>query len=115
MDASTDQPGLLDGDQLDAERRVLQVLCQGTQQGSLLELARTSLRAYRWRDPVHQAIFEIVLSLPADATAQALRDLLPARLTRRGFPDFAIDDVFQPHGLSKPEAERLIESLHRMS
>ena len=101
---------MLDGEWLDAERRVLQVLCQGTPQGPLRDLARTSLRAYRWRDPVHQAIFEIFLSLPADATA-ALPDLLPARLTRRGFPDFSIEDLFQPHGVSRAEAERLIELL----
>lgn len=99
---------------LDAERRVLQVLCQGTPQGPVVDQARASLGGYRWSDPVHQVIFEIVLGLPPDAT-QAIRDLLPARLTRRGFPDFAIDDLFRPHGLTKAEAVRLIEFLHGIS
>ena len=74
------------------------------------ESARTLLAGYSWRDPVHQAIFEIILSLPADAH-QVIRDLLPAWLTRRGFPDFAIDDLFTAHRLSKAEAQRLIEFL----
>lgn len=94
------------------ERRVLQVLCQDTPQGSVQPAARASLRGYRWRDPVHQIIFEIVLSLPA-GSAEVTRSQLPVRLTRRGFPDVEIDHLFRPHGLSRLEAERLIARLKR--
>lgn len=100
---------MVDSERLDAERRVLQVLCQGAPDGPLAG-ARTSLRGYRWRDPVHQAIFEIVLSLPP-SPPDLVRDLLPSRLTRRGFPDFAVQELFQPHGLSEREVEGLIEFL----
>ncbi|HLW79919.1 MAG TPA: hypothetical protein VKU44_10015, partial [Terriglobia bacterium] len=92
---------------MEIERRLLQVLCQGTPPGSVRAAARASLRDYRWCDPVHQVIFEIILSLPVDS-AELTRNQLPARLTRRGFPDVEIDDLFRPHGLSELEAEGLI-------
>ena len=92
------------------ERRVLQALCQATPQGSVRATARDILRTYRWREPLHHVIFEVVLSIPTEVP-EVIRAQLPARLTRRGFPDVDIEDLFKPHGLSKEEAERLIRQL----
>jgi len=92
------------------ERRVLRALCQGTPQGSVRATARDILRAYRWREPLHQVVFEVVLGIPTEAP-EVVRTQLPARLTRKGFPDVDIEDFFMPHGLSKEEAERLIREL----
>ena len=89
---------------------MLQALCQGTPQGSVRATARDMLRTYRWREPLHHVIFEVVLSIPTEAP-EVIRDQLPARLTRRGFPDVDIEDLFKPHGLSKEEAEHLIRQL----
>jgi len=95
---------------LEVERRVLGALCQGTPQGSVRATARNILRSYRWREPLHEVIFDVVLSIPTEAP-EVIREQLPARLTRRGFPDVDIEDFFKPHGLSKEEAERLIRQL----
>jgi len=97
-------------DRLKDERRVLQALCQGTPQGSVRATARDILRTYRWREPLHHVIFEVILSIPTEVP-EAIRTQLPARLTRRGFPDVEIEDLFKLHGLSKEEAEHLIRQL----
>lgn len=69
------------------------------------------LRGYRWRELVHQVIFDIVLSIPSEIPG-VIRSQLPARLTRRGFPDVEIDDLFQPHGMSKKDIEEFMRLLH---
>jgi len=97
-------------DRLKDERRVLRTLCQGTPQGSVRASARDLLRTYRWREPLHHVIFEVILSIPTEVP-EVIRTQLPARLTRRGFPDVDIEDLFKPHGLSKEEAERLVRRL----
>jgi hypothetical protein len=92
------------------EQRVLRVLCQGTPEGSIRETARMVLRGYRWRELMHQVIFDILLSIPTEMPG-VIQSQLPARLTRRGFPDVDIDDFFQPHGMSKKHAEELMQFL----
>jgi hypothetical protein len=93
------------------EQRVLRALCQGTPDGSVRETSRMVLRGYRWRELMHQVIFDVVLSIPSD-TPEVIQSQLPARLTRRGFPDVDIDDLFKPHGMSKKHAEELMQFLH---
>ena len=93
-----------------AERRVLQALCQGTPEGSVRETARAVLADYRWREPLHQIVFEVVLAIPSNVT-EGIRSQLLLRLTRRGFPDVDIDCFLKPHGLSKQGAEHLIRDL----
>jgi hypothetical protein len=95
---------------LQTEQLVLQALCQGTTQGSVHLAARRILSGYRWREPLHQAAFDAVMSLPAD-DPHVIRHFLPGRLTRRGFPDFDLENFFKPHGLSAEEAEKLMEQL----
>jgi hypothetical protein len=97
-------------DILETERRVLRALCQGTLEGSVRAAARALLPSYRWREPLHQVIFDVVLSIPSDIP-EVIQSQLPARLTRRGFPDFNFDDLFRPHGLSKDDAEGLMREL----
>ncbi len=92
------------------ELRVLQALCQGTPQGSIHEAARHLLRSYHWREPLHQVIYEVLLTIPSE-TPEMVRSQLPARMTRRGFPDFDIKALFTPHGASKAEIEKVIRQL----
>ena len=95
---------------VEQERLALRAMCTGTPQGSVLETARRLLRSYSWREPVHQAIFQAVESIPSDSP-EDIRNRLLTRLTVRGFPDVDCADLFQPHCLSKEEAERLFWSL----
>lgn len=74
------------------------------------EAARRQLADYVWYEAAHQALFEIAMSLPA-SNARVWRDQLPARLTRRGFPDFDFAALFAEAALSPAEAEECIERL----
>lgn len=94
----------------DLERHLLQALCNEGAGKQGREVARRGLAGYRWHEPVHQAIFEIVMSFPS-ASVHALREQLPARLTRRGFPDFEFESLFEPLGLASGELQQLITKL----
>jgi hypothetical protein len=98
----------------DLERRVLCALCgeDGAIEGR--QMARQRLEDYHWREAVHQAIFEVIMNFAA-ASSRALREQLPARLTRRGFPDFDFESVFQSQALTPGELEELIRKLLAMA
>jgi hypothetical protein len=83
---------------IELERRVLAALCSETQGRSVREAARATLGSYAWSDAAHRAVFEIVMSFPSPSAA-ALHEQFPARLTRRGFPDFDFVELFaaSPH------------------
>lgn len=85
-------------------------MCQGTVEGSVLEAGKLILKDYRWHEPLHQVIFDVLVAIPTDVP-ELIRGQLPARLTRKGFPDVEWEDLFKPHSLSKKEAERLMEQL----
>lgn len=97
-------------DIVETERRVLRALCQGTFEGSVRASARSLLVGYPWREPLHQVIFDAVLSIPS-GSPELIQSELPACLTRRGFPDFSLDDLFHPQDLSKDEIEGLMRQL----
>jgi hypothetical protein len=92
------------------EQGVLRALCHGTTEGSVREFARAALQNYRWREPVHQAIFEALLAIPSDSSEIICAEL-PARLTRMGFPDVDCETLFKGKRLSKREAEGLMVQL----
>ena len=92
------------------ERRVTQSLCQCPAQGAAHESTRQRLKSYRWQEPLHQAIFETLRDLPP-LPADALRRQLPARLTRRGFPDVNWEEFFAPPAASPDELEGLLGKL----
>lgn len=95
---------------LPLERRALQILCQGAPEGSLRRTAKEVLENYAWRDPIHKVIFDSLIALPSERP-ELIRAELPARLTRKGFPDIDWERFFQPHGLSKSEARSLFKNL----
>jgi len=95
---------------VEAERRVLQALCQEKPEGSLLGTTKSLLAEYRWRDPAHQVIFDCVTHYPEHA-ALVLRDHLAGCVTRKGFPDLNWEQFFEPVYLSKAEAEALVREL----
>ena len=98
------------GSIVETERLVLCALCQGTPEGSVQETAKLVLQNYCWREPLHQLVFNVLVSIPSESP-EMIRNHLPARLTRTGFPDVPWEDFFKPHSLSRGEAEHLIEQL----
>jgi hypothetical protein len=94
----------------DLERRVLALLCSRNAEPEAREIARRGLANYRWREPVHQGVFDVIMSFPS-AGNRALREQLPGRLTRRGFPDFDFESLFESRESESGELERLIGKL----
>lgn len=95
---------------LGTEFLVLRALCQGTKQGSVRDSGIQLLQSYTWREAVHQAIYNCLVHL-ASANLEQLRSLLPACLTRKGFPAVEWEALFEPHSLTRQDAERLMREL----
>lgn len=85
-------------------------MCVGTLQGPVRKALAPLLCDYAWQSELHHAIFDALAAVPSDDPAM-LRQLLPAKLTRMGFPDIEWDELFSPQGLSRDEA---LAVLHRM-
>jgi hypothetical protein len=91
---------------VDSERQVLRALCQG----ALDSRAKlNALRSYRWRESVHQVIFNFLISMPG-TNAELMREQLPAYLTRRGFPDFDLS-WFRTNIPAEEDVDSLIQRL----
>jgi hypothetical protein len=91
---------------IDYERQVLRALCQGALDR---RAGLNTLRSYRWREPLHQVIFDFLVSMPG-ANLELMREQLPTHLTLRGFPDFDLT-WFQCIALAETDIERLMQRL----
>ncbi|MGE5325649.1 MAG: hypothetical protein ACM3NO_01310 [Deltaproteobacteria bacterium] len=96
----------------ETELIVLRALCQETIGGSLRADAARILPGYVWREPAHQAMFSCLTAIPA-VEPEAMRRILLACLTRKGFPDISLEIFFEPQPLTRRQATRLIQSLAR--
>lgn len=94
----------------DLEKLVLRVLCVGTREGPVKEELIPPLRGYHWQVRLHQIIFRAIAAIGSDDPA-VLRELLPAKLTRLGFPDVEWEEFFASHSLSREESIALAKRL----
>jgi hypothetical protein len=60
-------------------------------------------------DPLHRAVFEEIRDL-GPIHSRRLREILPARVTNRGFPDFDLRSLLAPYEVSEKEIDHLFES-----
>jgi hypothetical protein len=68
------------------ERNTLRLLCAEGLEAEKRDALCQRLQAELFLDPIHRVLFEEICDLSA-ADTQRLRELLPTRLTNRGFPD----------------------------
>jgi hypothetical protein len=99
-----------DRSNIDAERRLLQALCQESCKASARKLARSELADYSWCEPAHEIIFRFVITQP-EPVAIPLRDQLPGLLTRKGFPDVEWEEFFRAASISETKLGDLIREL----
>ena len=92
------------------EKLLLRAMCQAAAGDHVWAIAARTLGTYRWRDPLHEALFAVLREIRSRNPLD-LREHLPAALTRRGFPDVDWDEFFQPVALSAEEAKILVERL----
>jgi hypothetical protein len=83
----------METDQFRREREKLRLLCSR----KLSVGERTALcgewKAEQFLDATHRVIFEEICKIGAIGEAR-LRELLPARVTNRGFPDVEMEEYF---------------------
>lgn len=80
------------------ERIFLAFLCQGLLSAAQRAEFEARLAARSWISHDHRAVFEALSSWRAEPID--IRNGLPARLTRLGFPDVAVEDYFIPPGVA---------------
>lgn len=62
-----------------------------------------------FQDPLRRIVFEEIREL-GSIDSRRLRELLPARVTNRGFPDFDLKFFLAPHEVSEKEIDQLFKS-----
>jgi len=93
---------------LQLERNTLRLLCSVLlKPGTRLEICRL-LDPAVFHDPLRRVVFEEIRALGA-VESRRLRELLPARVTNRGFPEFDLHDFLAPHDVSEAEIDKLFE------
>ena len=96
-----------------AERDLLRLLC------SMLVKPVTRIELCRLVDPekfvdlTQRIVFEEIRAL-GQVDAKLLLQMLPARVTNRGFPDFDLDGLLTPKLVSEEDIEKLFQSALRL-
>jgi len=91
------------------ERNTLRFLCsvliKGGTRGEICKLLDPGV----FQDPLRRVVFEEIRGLgPIDS--RRLRELLPVRVTNRGFPDFDLRAFLAPYEVTEKEIDQLFES-----
>jgi hypothetical protein len=96
-----------------AERDLLRLLCSVlVKPVTRVELCRL-VNPDKFVDPTQRIVFEEIRALgPVDA--KRLLQVLPARITNRGFPDFELDELLTPKLVSEQDIEKLFQSALRL-
>src|SRR5262249_2825484 len=90
------------------ERNTLRFLCSVLiKGGTRAEICRL-LDPNVFQDPVRRVVFEEIREL-GGIDSRRLRELLPARITNRGFPDFDLKSFLAPQEVSENEIDQLFE------
>jgi hypothetical protein len=96
-----------------AERDLLRLLCSVlVKPVTRVELCRL-VDPSKFVEPLQRILFEEIRALGA-IDPKRLLELLPARVTNRGFPDFDLDDLLTPKLVSEQDIERLFQSALRL-
>ncbi|MGH9732230.1 MAG: hypothetical protein ACRD4A_11045 [Candidatus Acidiferrales bacterium] len=100
------------GSRADKETRLLQFICDATEDGPLRGNVVRMLADYAWIDADNEILFEAIRQLFAQSPREILTHL-PAELTRRGFPDLPWEPLKQRSRLAGVEPVALAAELLR--
>jgi hypothetical protein len=96
-----------------AERDLLRLLCSMlVKPVTRVELCRL-VNPEKFVDPTQRIVFEEIRAL-GQVDAKLLLQMLPARVTNRGFPDFDLDELLTPKLVSEQDIEKLFQSALRL-
>jgi hypothetical protein len=98
---------------LQKEKNTLRLLCSVLiKPGTRVEICNL-LHPGVFHDPLQRVVFEEICELGA-IDSRRLREMLPARVTNRGFPDFDLHAFLAPHEVSQKEIDKIFESVLRL-
>jgi hypothetical protein len=96
-----------------AERDLLRLLCSVlVKPVTRVELCRL-VNPEKFVDATQRTVFEEIRAL-GQIDAKLLLQLLPARVTNRGFPDFDLEELLTPKLVSEQDIENLFQSALRL-
>lgn len=95
---------------LETERAVLQAMCTVTPDRAVWDDGMRLLRSYRFRNVIHQVIFDALCEMNTDKP-NIIREQLLVRLMRKGFPDVDVSVFLGQHSLPAEAVGALIRSL----
>ena len=91
------------------ERDTLRFLCSALIKGGTRGEVCRLLDPCVFQDPLRRVVFEEIREL-GTVDSRRLRELLPARVTNRGFPDFDLQSFLAPQEVGEKEIDQLFES-----
>ncbi len=95
------------------ERDTLRFLCSILiQPATRMELVAL-LDGSQFSDVIHRVIYEEIRAI-GPVPSRSLREVLPARVANRGFPDFDLKEFLGPTSASESEVEELYMSVLEM-
>ena len=92
------------------EQQVLQAMCSDPADTGIRELGLVLLPDYSFQKTSHQQVFNALKEIPT-GDPEKIRALLPAHLTRKGFPDLDCGPFLTPSGFSPEEIKEQMKSL----
>ena len=97
----------------DLEFRVLRLLCQSVLSRGSRESLLRGIDPAIFLEPSHRIVYEELCAL-SQLPSDRLRELLPARVTNRGFPDFDFDALLEAAPSRGKELEDLLAALRTL-
>ncbi len=92
------------------EQQVLQAMCTSPADTGMRELGLVLLPDYSFQKTSHQQVFNALQEIPT-GDPKKIRALLPAHLTRKGFPDLDCGPFLTPLEFSAEEIKEQMKSL----
>jgi hypothetical protein len=88
----------------------MRLLCSDLIEPGIRAQLAELLKEYLFVNGMNHAVFEAIVGAGA-IPARRLRELLPARVTNLGFPDFELKEYLGRNGAAEDDIDKLFESL----
>jgi hypothetical protein len=96
-------------DRTQLERNTLRLLCSVLiKSGTRSEICKL-LDPIVFQDTLRRVVFEEIRAM-GSIESRRLRELLPSKVSSRGFPEFDLQGLLAPHEVSEKEIDQLFES-----
>jgi hypothetical protein len=96
--------------QVEIERKLLAALCQSTVNPDTRATILRRLKTHRFAEPDYEVIYRALVATPSAGRAETMQALTQA-VTRMGFPDMDLGELFKESSLTSDEVASLLDCL----